>query len=254
MKPNEFFFDPMKLTVRLAAAQVELARDMQTLMTRQLDTLAREGLPVKVKMTETPLPMPTVTFEMNETRLREMFHAAADANLAAWARMADVVSAMPGWAKYATRAPGEFWTGVFDKFSTLDAGRPANDVRAETVPSKPRTAAKTAAPAATVTKPAPKAPAKPKATKTAAKPKAVKTPKPQFLKAPKGKADDLTAIKGIGPKLSATLNELGVFHYSQIASWTPENCDWIDDKLAFKGRVQREAWVEQARGLGKDAA
>lgn len=250
MKPNEFFFDPMKLTARLAAAQMELARDMQTLMMRQLDTVAREGFPLKVKMTDTVVPMPTLSFEMNETRLREAFHAAADSNLAAWARMADVVSASPGWAKYAARAPGEFWTGVFDKFSTLDAGRPANDVRAETAatPTKPRTAAKTASPAATVAKPAPKAPAKPKA-----KP-APKTPQPQLLKAPKGKADDLTNIKGIGPKLSATLNDLGVFHFSQIASWTPENCDWIDDKLAFKGRVQREAWVEQARSLVKDAA
>jgi len=80
------------------------------------------------------------------------------------------------------------------------------------------------------------------------------SPIPTFLKKPNGKADDLTAIKGIGPKLSATLNDLGVFHYAQIAEWTPEQCEWIDDHLAFKGRVQREAWVEQARNLARKAA
>ena len=67
----------------------------------------------------------------------------------------------------------------------------------------------------------------------------------------KGEADDLTLIKGIGEKLSRVLNELGVWHFDQIASWTPENIAWVDEKLAFKGRVQREAWVEQAQGFLK---
>ncbi len=72
---------------------------------------------------------------------------------------------------------------------------------------------------------------------------------PPLLDAPEGKADDFSAIKGIGPKLSRLLNELGVHHYRQIALWTPEEIAWINDKLDFKGRVQREKWVQQARAL-----
>ena len=72
---------------------------------------------------------------------------------------------------------------------------------------------------------------------------------PPLLDAPEGKGDDFAVIKGIGPKLSKLLNELGVHHYRQIALWTPEEIAWINDKLDFKGRVQRERWVQQARSL-----
>jgi NADH-quinone oxidoreductase subunit E len=74
---------------------------------------------------------------------------------------------------------------------------------------------------------------------------------PKLIAKPKGKADDLLAIKGIGPKLNRLLNELGVHHYQQIAEWTPGEIAWINDKLDFKGRVQRERWVAQARALAK---
>jgi len=47
---------------------------------------------------------------------------------------------------------------------------------------------------------------------------------------------------------------MGIFHLDQIAAWTPENVDWVDARLAFKGRVTREAWVEQARALNSVAA
>jgi predicted flap endonuclease-1-like 5' DNA nuclease len=242
MTPQDIVFDPYKFATQLIAAQVGLAKDAQTLFLRQLDAIGRDGLPLKVKMMETPVPVPMVTMEMNETRMREVFHAMADANLASWARMADVVSAMPGWAKWLNRAPGEFWTGVFDRYSTLDAGRPANDVRAEMRAAAEEVMKSAGDMAASA------------ARKPDLKVAAAKSPVPTFLKKPNGKADDLTAIKGIGPKLSATLNELGVFHYAQIAEWTPEQCDWIDDKLAFKGRVQREGWVEQAGELARKAA
>jgi predicted flap endonuclease-1-like 5' DNA nuclease len=59
-------------------------------------------------------------------------------------------------------------------------------------------------------------------------------------------ADDLTALKGIGPKLSAVLNALGVHTFAQIAAWTPDDIVWVEDKLDFRGRVTREKWVEQA--------
>jgi predicted flap endonuclease-1-like 5' DNA nuclease len=71
-----------------------------------------------------------------------------------------------------------------------------------------------------------------------------------FLAAPVGTADDLMRIKGIGPKLSARLAELGVFHYSQIADWTPAQLDAVDTQLGnFQGRPMRDQWQSQARLL-----
>jgi NADH-quinone oxidoreductase subunit E len=65
-----------------------------------------------------------------------------------------------------------------------------------------------------------------------------------------GKADDLKAIKGIGPKLEQLCNRLGFYHYDQIANWTADEIAWVDDNLeGFKGRVTRDTWVEQAKLL-----
>jgi NADH-quinone oxidoreductase subunit E len=65
-----------------------------------------------------------------------------------------------------------------------------------------------------------------------------------------GKADNLKAIKGIGPKLEVLCNSLGFYHFDQIANWTAEEIAWVDDNLeGFKGRVTRDAWVEQAKLL-----
>ena len=62
--------------------------------------------------------------------------------------------------------------------------------------------------------------------------------------------DDLTRIKGLGPKLSRLLAELGVTRFEQIAAWTEADIAAIDAKLgAFAGRPTRDAWVEQARLL-----
>ncbi len=71
--------------------------------------------------------------------------------------------------------------------------------------------------------------------------------RPPFLSEPEGAPDDLQKIKGIGPKLESILNELGIYHFHQIAAFTPENITWVDGFLAFKGRINREKWVEQAR-------
>jgi predicted flap endonuclease-1-like 5' DNA nuclease len=72
---------------------------------------------------------------------------------------------------------------------------------------------------------------------------------PKLLAAAEGTPDDLQIIKGIGPKLERLLHDLGVWHFHQIASWTPGEIAWINSKLDFKGRVQREKWVAQARAL-----
>ena len=74
---------------------------------------------------------------------------------------------------------------------------------------------------------------------------------PPVLAAPDGAADELVAIKGIGPKLAKLLNELGIHHYRQIGAWTPGEIAWVNAKIDFKGRVQRDKWVSQARALTK---
>lgn len=74
---------------------------------------------------------------------------------------------------------------------------------------------------------------------------------PEALSGPKdgGKADDLKKISGVGPKLEEKLNGLGIYHYAQIAAFTPENIAFVDDKLNFKGRIDRDDWLGQAKAL-----
>lgn len=74
--------------------------------------------------------------------------------------------------------------------------------------------------------------------------------RPDSLEKPRGgRGDDLSEIQGVGPRIQDALNGLGIFHFDQVAAWTPENEAWIDDYLNFAGRVARERWVEQARVL-----
>lgn len=77
---------------------------------------------------------------------------------------------------------------------------------------------------------------------------------PLLLLAPRdGKADDLKLIKGIGPALEKLLNEVGVWHYDQIASWKARDIAAVDSKMpTFKGRITRDEWVKQARALSSN--
>ena len=78
-------------------------------------------------------------------------------------------------------------------------------------------------------------------------------PVPTILPAPEGPPDDLSRMKGVGPKLVALLHGLGVTHFSQIAAWTDEDVAAIDRHLgAFTGRITRDRWIEQARRLAAD--
>ena len=58
--------------------------------------------------------------------------------------------------------------------------------------------------------------------------------------------DDLTQISGIGRKLEKQLNALGIYQLMQLASLSPEQICWVDEKLSFKGRIHRDDWVGQA--------
>ena len=113
-----------------------------------------------------------------------------------------------------------------------------------TAPSAPAPAPAPAAEAAPVTAPVPVVEApEAEAVEDAVRPEALSG-------ARDGGADDLKMIKGVGPKLEIMLNELGFYHFDQIAGWSAAEVAWVNDNLAgFKGRVSRDNWVEQARKL-----
>ena len=76
--------------------------------------------------------------------------------------------------------------------------------------------------------------------------------RPRGLEAPRRDgADNLKKIKGIGPKLEKKLNELGIYHFDQIAAWDSAAVNWVDSYLSFKGRIARDGWVEQAKSLSR---
>ena len=103
------------------------------------------------------------------------------------------------------------------------------------IPSATKPAAASNAPAAVT--PEPTAPA----------------PTPKVAKAPAAVVasgqDDLKLLKGVGPKLEEKLHANGVSNFAQIAGWGPAEIADMDDKLSFKGRIDRDGWVEQAKIL-----
>ena len=69
------------------------------------------------------------------------------------------------------------------------------------------------------------------------------------LSAPNGEADDLKKIDGVGPVIEKKLNDLGIYHFSQIAELSKDQADAIDNAIAFKGRIERDDWLGQAKKL-----
>ena len=137
--------------------------------------------------------------------------------------------------------------------------------RAATARAEEEAAAKAATPKAAK----PKAAAKPKPAKDktdgAAKAKVkpagaeaapagvVAEQKPGTLSAPRKEgADDLKRISGVGPKLEGVLNDLGFYHFDQVARWTSDEIQWVDNRLKFKGRIVRDDWVSQAKAFSEE--
>lgn len=162
--------------------------------------------------------------------------------------------------------------GVFNQWAfcrplpgPVSMGTPA----AAAVPAQPASTAKptaSAAPAAapavvqaaagTAPDPAPDAqPAASAAASQPAGPEAEEGTKPaDLMTVPQGAADDLKRISGVGPKLEEKLNGMGVWHYWQIAKWGPDEVAWVDSTLKFRGRIERDGWIEQARALAAGKA
>ena len=95
-------------------------------------------------------------------------------------------------------------------------------------------------------KPAAKAKAKAEPKKAAPK----KADKPAAKKADAAQ-DDLKQLSGVGPALEKKLHEAGVTTFAQIAAWKDKDIAEMDEKLSFKGRIEREGWVDQAKKLAK---
>jgi NADH-quinone oxidoreductase subunit E len=85
---------------------------------------------------------------------------------------------------------------------------------------------------------------------TAAKPALTDKNRPAGIDKPAA-PDDLKLIAGVGPKIEGTLHELGIFTFSQVAGWKKAEREWVDGYLNFKGRIERDDWVKQAKALAK---
>lgn len=70
---------------------------------------------------------------------------------------------------------------------------------------------------------------------------------------PDGEADDLKKISGVGPVLEKKLNALGITQYAQVAAFSADDIARVDEVLNFKGRIERENWIEQAKSLAEGA-
>jgi predicted flap endonuclease-1-like 5' DNA nuclease len=74
--------------------------------------------------------------------------------------------------------------------------------------------------------------------------------RPVGIDAPRhGVKDNLTNIIGVLPIIETALNNIGVYHFDQIAEFSDDNVAWLEGHLAIAGRVTREHWREQAREL-----
>jgi small subunit ribosomal protein S2 len=69
------------------------------------------------------------------------------------------------------------------------------------------------------------------------------------LAAPRGAPDDLTKLNGVGPQLEKKLNEAGIFHYWQLGAMQAADGAKLDADLKLNGRIERDGWIAQARGL-----
>src|SRR5215468_3179627 len=92
----------------------------------------------------------------------------------------------------------------------------------------------------------------------AEKPPAEEVPaeKPVFkgIDAPRGEADDLKRLPGVNVKLEQRLNDVGVYHFWQIADLDAEGLEALDRTLNLRGRIARDNWVAAAKQLAEGQA
>jgi NADH-quinone oxidoreductase subunit E len=89
------------------------------------------------------------------------------------------------------------------------------------------------------------APPAPRAARRGSKP-------PVLAAARNGAPDDFTLIEGVSLQQQSTLYSIGVFHFDQLAAWTPDHVAWVDNYLRLRGRIEDEEWLEQAQDLARE--
>jgi small subunit ribosomal protein S2 len=82
-------------------------------------------------------------------------------------------------------------------------------------------------------------------------PAAAKADEWEVLPGPRGAADDLKKLSGVSPQIEKQLQDLGIFHYWQIAGLNPAAADRIGDEVGLPGRV--EGWIAKAKELNTEA-
>ena len=103
------------------------------------------------------------------------------------------------------------------------------------------------------TKAAEKPAAKKEATKASDKAAEKAADDAPMFKRPAGDPDDLKKISGVGPVIEKKLHALGITKYAQIAAFTKDEIDQVDEVLNFKGRIERDDWLGQAKTLADEA-
>jgi NADH-quinone oxidoreductase subunit E len=83
-----------------------------------------------------------------------------------------------------------------------------------------------------------------------AKPSLTDADRPKGIEKP-ATPDDLKLISGVGPKIEGILHSLGIYTFAQVAAWKKAEREWVDGYLNFKGRIERDDWVKQAKALAK---
>jgi len=158
----------------------------------------------------------------------------------------------------ATKSPAEAKANVKADAKSAASATSAPEMRdALKVPAGAKTKADTAAarkpagggakatPAAALTGTTAKAGAK-----SAAAPTLEDKNRPAGIEKP-ASPDDLKMISGVGPKIEGILHSLGIYTFAQVASWKKAEREWVDGYLSFKGRIEREDWLNQAKALAK---
>jgi len=204
------FFDVMRQPMTSPQKLVKLLQE------QQLDTVETS---VKALGCREPMSLVSLQQEYVARMLRRWTQLAADASAETGATAAAAAST----AKAATELVAEA-TSRAERSALHDAADKATT--GGTTP--PSTAAATPGPA------------------TAAAPTAAASAAPA---SPAGGSDDLTQIKGIGPKFAQTLKDHGITTYAKLANLTPSEIEALEEKLGFSGRFERENWVEQARAM-----
>ncbi|MEO1476430.1 MAG: hypothetical protein AAFS13_08610 [Pseudomonadota bacterium] len=104
--------DFLGLQMATLAMMADSAKTIQTYWVQTLESFSSQ-MPGMVDWKSVDVPVINARYMLNEEQMREAFQIAADLNLNAWTQAANVLSAMPKWAKWPNEVPGRVFTDMF---------------------------------------------------------------------------------------------------------------------------------------------